>query len=40
MYGGVNRGMRNKYRILNGKLHKKYFLRNGSTDWWKTLDIR
>jgi hypothetical protein len=24
--GGVNGGMRNKYRILNGKLQKKYHL--------------
>lgn len=31
-HGGVNGGMRNKYRILNGKLQKKYYLRVGGTD--------
>jgi hypothetical protein len=29
--------MRNKYRMLNGKLQKKYYLRDGGTDGRETL---
>jgi len=30
-------GMRNKYRMLYGKLQKKYYLRDGGTYGSKTL---
>ena len=30
--GGINGGMRNKYRILIGKLQKRYHLRDGGID--------